>query len=188
MSVEIRRLTAGEFSILVPQLVDIYMVAMGYDQKIRSQRIRVWRGEVTWPGFTAIAAVDHASDSVVGVAYGFLGSRERWWDRQLVQAMEQNGGMTPEQRRILKSYFEVAEIHVSPSHQGAGIGGALLRELLRLAPADWAVLSTPEVEAEANNAFGLYRRYGFTDIARDYSYPGDPRPFAILARRLPLEA
>ncbi|WP_350354544.1 hypothetical protein [Corynebacterium aquatimens] len=90
MSVEIRRLSAGEYSMLVPTLVDIYMAAMEYDPAIREQRVRIWRGEVSWPGFTAIAAIE--GGDVIGVAYGFIGSRERWWDRQLMRSMEENGG------------------------------------------------------------------------------------------------
>ena len=184
MPVEIRRLTPGEFTLLVPQLVDIYLAAMEYNPQIRDQRIRVWKDEVTWPGFTAVAAVD--GDEVVGVAYGFLGSRERWWDRQLVLAMRGSGQLTEQHRAILDSYFEVTEVHVAPGRQGAGIGAALLQELLRNASAEWALLSTPEVDNEANHAFHLYRRFGFTDIARGYRYPGDHRPFAILGRPLPL--
>ena len=184
VSVEIRRLSAGEYSMLVPTLVDIYMAAMEYDPAIREQRVRIWRSEVSWPGFTAIAAIE--GGDVIGVAYGFIGSRERWWDRQLMRSMEENGGITPRRREILNSYFEVAEIHVLPGHQGRGIGAKLLTELLKLAPAEWALLSTPEIDGEANGAFGLYRKYGFEDLARNFMYPGDPRPFAILGRRLPL--
>ena len=185
MPISIRRLSPCEFSILAPTLVGIYVSAMGYDPQISNQRVRVWRGEVTAPGFTALAAID--GDTVVGGCYGFLGSRERWWDKQLVRAMEENGGITPQRQDLLNSYFEVAEIHVHPSQQGVGIGAAMLRELLRLAPAKWAVLSTPEVDNEANNAFSLYRKFGFEDVARDFYYPGDARPFAILGRRLPLD-
>lgn len=184
MSVDIRRLSPAEFSMLAPDLVDIYLEAMGYDPSIRRQRVNVWRHEIMWEGFTSIAAVDN--EQVVGVAYGFLGTRERWWDRQLVRSMRESGGITPERQRILDNYFEIAEIHVSPSRQGCGIGAALLTELLWLVPADWALLSTPEVVGEANNAFGLYRKFGFIDIARDFLYPGDHRPFAILGRQLPI--
>lgn len=185
VTVELRRLTPGEYSILVPTLVDIYIEAMGYNPNIKEQRVRIWHDEVKWPGFTAIAAVD--GDTVVGVAYGFLGNRDRWWDRQLVRAMRMTGGISQERQAILNSYFEVTEIHVSPARQGEGIGAALLSELIRLAPAKWALLSTPEVEGEENNAFSLYRKFGFEDIARNYRYPGDFRPFAILGRPLPLK-
>lgn len=186
MTIEIRRLNPGEYSLLVPELVDIYIAAMQYNPSLRDQRIRVWRSEVRWPGFTAIAAI--SAEQVVGVAYGFLGSRDRWWDRQLQRSMRGSGGITKEHEAILKSYFEVAEIHVLPARQGEGIGATLLTELLRLVPAEWALLSTPEVPGEANNAFSLYRKYGFADIARGFLYPGDDRPFAILGRPLPLQA
>lgn len=164
---------------LVPALVDIYIEAMGYSPTIRPQRLRVWRGEVRWPGFTAIAAAE--DDALVGVAYGFLGARERWWDRQLVRGMQRRGGPTPEEQDMLNSYFEVAEVHVKPGHQGKGIGSALLKELLRGVPAKWALLSTPEVRGEANNAFSVYRKFGFADVVRDFLYDGDARPFAILS-------
>jgi len=176
--VEIRQLTHAEFTMLTPQLVDIYLEAMEYSPAIRGQRIKVWRGEVLWPGFTAIVAVQQGA--IVGVAYGFLGARERWWDRQLVRAMRQRGGPTPQDKEILQDYFEVAEVHVSPACQGHGIGSQLLDGLLALAPARWALLSTPEVEGEANNAFRVYRKFGFWDLARDFLYDGDTRPFAIL--------
>ena len=48
------------------------------------------------------------------------------------------------------------------------------------------LLSTPEINGEANRAWRLYRRLGFTDIIRGYHFAGDPRAFAILGRSLPL--
>ena len=182
VTVEIRRLTNAEFGILAPQLVDIYLDAMDYPRSIRSERIRVWRGEVTSPGFTALAAIDNSH--ILGVAYGFLGQRERWWDRQLIRALRENNSLDDAARDMLRNYFEVAEVHVSPAAQGRGLGTQLLRTLLDAAPAPWALLSTPETAGEANGAFHLYRAFGFTDIARDFYYSGDPRPFAILGRRL----
>ena len=72
-------------------------------------------------------------------------------------------------------------MYLAPSRQSEGIGAQLLAALLREVTARWALLSTPEVAGEANNAFGLYRKFGFTDVARDFFYEGDGRPFAILA-------
>lgn len=183
MTPTIQRLTPAEFVLLAPVLVDIYIEAMEYSPSMRRQRIQVWKGEVRSPGFTAVAAID--GNVVVGIAYGFLGTRERWWDRQLVRAMKEQGGPTQRDNAMLQNYFEVAEVHVSPSQQGDGIGSLLLAELLRDAPARWALLSTPEVAGEANNAFGLYRKFGFVDVARNFYYDGDRRPFAILALELP---
>ena len=48
------------------------------------------------------------------------------------------------------------------------------------------LLSTPETNGEANRAWRLYRRLGFTDVIRGYHFAGDPRAFAILGRALPL--
>ena len=48
------------------------------------------------------------------------------------------------------------------------------------------LLSTPEINGESNRAWRLYRRLGFTDVIRGYHFAGDPRPFAILGRSLPL--
>lgn len=183
VTVDIRRLSAAEFSMLAPQLVDIYLDAMDYSRTIRTERIRVWRRDVTTPGFCAFAAV--SGERLVGIAYGFLGQRERWWDRQLIRALRENNHLDDAAKAMLRSYFEVAEVHVAPSAQSRGFGTALLRSLLDAAPAHWALLSTPEAPGEANGAFHLYRAFGFTDIARNFYYSGDPRPFAILGRRLP---
>ncbi|QPK82691.1 GNAT family N-acetyltransferase [Corynebacterium qintianiae] len=189
MTVSIRRLSGPEFVLLAPDLVDIYLSAMGYNPEIRMQRIAVWRREIVWPGFTAVVAVevDGGEERIVGIAYGFLGSRDRWWDQQLLQGLRRHGGPTTQHREMMNNYFEVAEVHVDPSRQGAGIGRSLLTELLWNAPARWALLSTPEVPNESNNAFGLYRKLGFADILRDFLYTGDARPFAILGRELPLD-
>lgn len=183
VTANIRRLSAAEFSKLAPQLVDIYLDAMDYSRAIRPERIRVWRRDVTTPGFQAFAAIDNTR--ILGVAYGFLGQRERWWDRQLIRALRENNRLDDTAREMLCSYFEIAEVHVSPAAQTRGIGTLLLRSLLDAAPAHWALLSTPEAPGEANGAFRLYRTFGFTDIARGFYYSGDPRPFAILGRRLP---
>ena len=49
------------------------------------------------------------------------------------------------------------------------------------------LLSTPEVAGEDNRAWRLYRRLGFEDVLRDFTFAGDRRPFAVLGRVLPFE-
>lgn len=197
MNYSIRRLSGQEFALLAPTLVDIYIAAMGYPTSIRRQRIDVWRGDTTCPGFTAVIAVkegvDESADGnsrperVVGVAYGFFGTRGRWWDQQLIRGLKQAGALNASAATMLDDYFEVAEVHVEAACQGQGIGHRLLTELLRVVPSSWALLSTPEVAQERNAAFGLYRKLGFGDVLRDFIYTGDSRPFAVLGRRLPLD-
>lgn len=184
MTVQIRRITPPEFSILAPQLVDIYIQAMEYSPAIAQGRASSWRAETYYPGFSAVIAEDHTG--LVGVAYGFLGNPDAWWDRQLRRAFVMQGGPDEQQQALLRSYFEVAEIHVRPGAQGHGIGKRMLTELLWNVPADYALLSTPEVPGELNGAFGLYRSFGFFDVLRDHHYPGDARPFAVLGLKLPI--
>lgn len=184
MTLEIRRLSGPEFAVLTPRLVDLYIEAMGYDPAIRASRMEVWRREIAQPGFTALAAFE--GDAVLGIAYGYLGAPDLWWDRQVRRGFREAGGPDTRQATLIRDYFEVAEVHVDPAHQGRGIGRRLLSELLWLVPAGHALLSTPEVEGEANKAFSLYRSMGFRDELRDFRFDGDPRPFAVLSVPLPL--
>ena len=87
---------------------------------------------------------------------------------------------------LTNDYFELTEVHVHPRAQGRGLGEALVRRLLAGRTEPRVLLSTPEVDEEANRAWRLYRRLGFTDVIRGYHFAGDPRPFAILGRNLPL--
>nr|WP_304503688.1 N-acetyltransferase [Corynebacterium lemuris] len=184
VTIEIRRLTGPEFAVLTPQLVDLYIEAMGYDRSIRAGRIEVWRREIMQPGFTALAAFEQ--DTLLGVAYGYLGAPDLWWDRQVRRGFREAGGPDTHQAVLMRDYFEIAEIHVDPAHQGRGMGRQLLSQLLWHVPATYALLSTPEVENEANNAFSLYRSMGFRDELRNFHFDGDSRPFAVLSVALPL--
>ncbi|QGU05016.1 GNAT family N-acetyltransferase [Corynebacterium comes] len=184
MTIEIRRLSGPEFAVLAPQLVDLYIEAMGYDPSIRAGRVEVWRHEIVQPGFTALTAFE--GDTLLGLAYGYLGAPDLWWDRQVRRGFRAAGGPDTRQAVLMRNYFEVAEIHVDPAHQGKGIGRLLLSKLLWLVPAAHALLSTPEVEDEANNAFSLYRSMGFRDELRNFQFDGDSRPFAVLSAPLPL--
>ncbi|APT92218.1 GNAT family acetyltraansferase [Corynebacterium phocae] len=186
MTFHLHRLSPAEFSLYAPQLVDVYLAAMGYNPQVRAHRVSTWRRDVVRPGFTAVIA--ERRGLIAGVGYGFLGSPDTWWDRHLRLGLEKQGGPTAAQWEMLRSYFELTEIHVHPNFQGMGIGRALLQELLWNIPARYVLLSTPEVKDESNRAFGLYRSVGFFDILRDFTYPGDERPFAVLGAELPLKA
>jgi ribosomal protein S18 acetylase RimI-like enzyme len=86
----------------------------------------------------------------------------------------------------MTSYFELTELHIRPDAQGHGLGEALARRLLAGRGEPHVLLSTPEINGESNRAWRLYRRLGFNDVIRGYHFAGDPRPFAILGRSLPL--
>jgi hypothetical protein len=59
----------------------------------------------------------------------------------------------------------------------------MLRMLLDGVQCGHVLLSTTE---GPSRAWKLYRRLEFVDVLRDYRFAGDPRPFAILGRPLPL--
>jgi Acetyltransferases len=184
VSIEIRKLSIPEFNINVPTLVDIYIRAMEYDPEIRQARISVWRRNSLNPGFTAVCGMSHGN--VVSIAYGFSGSPDHWWRRQLLRGLLLQGDPNTGNQDPLRDYFEVAEVHVLSSHQGLGIGRLMMTELLRDVTAAHAILSTPEVDHENNRAFGLYRSLGFTDLLRHFTFDGDEREFAVLSSPLPL--
>ena len=100
--------------------------------------------------------------------------------------LRRNGRPPEEITRLMSSYFELTELHIRPRVQGHGLGEALARRLLARRTEANVLLSTPENVGEPNRAWRLYRRLGFADIIRSYHFAGDPRPFAILGRTLPL--
>lgn len=172
-------LSPAEFSLAMPTLMDIHLEAMHYGEHLRAPRLRAWRDHIRRPGFRCVVAV--SGEAIVGFAFGFLGTPETWWHRQVFLALSSREMDTS----ALTNYFEVAEVHVSPRVQGHGVGTRLLRELLEGAPGALALLSTPEVQAEDNGAFRLYRAFQFRDIVRNMIFQGDSRPFAVLG--LPLD-
>ncbi len=177
-------MSSHEFAVATPRLVDIYLEAMKYDPTIRKNRIDVWRREVSQPGFAALCAM--RDGRIIGLAYGYLGSPDYWWDRQIRRGLRERGGPDAGEQALLRDYFEIAEIHVLPAAQGHGVGRRMITALLHDTSASRALLSTPEVPGERNHAFGLYRSLGFTDLLREFHFDGDPRPFAILRVTLPL--
>lgn len=188
--------------------VHTYVTAMRYPRGTEHGRIGLWRDHLYRPGWRAVAALTRAAPAdlmqptyarlrvrapwagddeiMAGIAYGYNGGDDQWWNRQLRAGLVHRGH-TPEQiEAITADYFELTELHVHPFAQGRGIGAALLNRLLDARPESRVLLSTPEVRDEQNRAWSLYRRLGFTDVLRHFTFDGDPRPFAFLGRDLPL--
>ncbi|MEJ5928884.1 GNAT family N-acetyltransferase [Corynebacterium sp. H128] len=183
MPVKIRRLDRIEFAHHVPQLVDLYMDAMNYDDNLRATWIQSWRQHASNAGFVAVVAYDE--EQLLGIAHGHSGNPMNWWHLQVQNGLITTGKHDLHRRKLI-NYFELSEIHVRPGEQGRGIGTGLLRELLAENRHPCVMLSTPEVAEERNGAFGLYRKFGFEDILRNFIFSGDAREFAILAAPLPL--
>ncbi|CAG7022977.1 acetyltransferase, gnat family [Mycobacterium avium subsp. paratuberculosis] len=178
----------------------VYVDAMRYPRDTENQRAAMWLEHIRRHGWQGAAVVEAevddddqmpsaeelASAPLLGVAYGYPGAPGQWWQQQVVLGLQRGGSPPQEIARLMNDYFELTELHIHPRAQGRGLGEALARRLLAGRAEKNVLLSTPETNGEPNRAWRLYRRLGFTDIIRRYHFAGDPRPFAILGRELPL--
>jgi len=189
-------LSPGDMQRRLGDALGIYVDAMRYPRGTEDQRASMWlehTRRVGWTGVAAVEAPEGCVDSValstapmLGVAYGYCGAPDQWWQQQVIQGLERGGADRARILELMSSYFELTELHIHPGAQGHGLGEALTRRLLAARDEPQVLLSTPEINGESNRAWRLYRRLGFTDVIRGYHFAGDPRPFAILGRELPL--
>ncbi len=179
----------------------VYVDAMRYPRGTEDQRASMWVEHTQRGGWKAVAAVEApeqdssngppsnielSSAPLLGIAYGYCGAPDQWWQQQVVAGLHRVGADSTRIAELMNSYFELTELHIHPRAQGRGLGEALARRLLADRGESHVLLSTPEINGEANRAWRLYRRLGFADVIRGYHFAGDPRAFAILGRTLPL--
>lgn len=188
----------------LPEALRVYVDAMRYPRGTEEQRAALWLEHTRRAGWKCVAAVEAPDPDpaagpgdrpdnatlfdapLLGVAYGYSGAPDQWWQQQVISGLQRMGTNPDHIAGLMASYFELTELHIEPRAQGQGLGEALTRRLLAGRGESHVLLSTPEINAEANRAWRLYRRLGFTDVIRGYHFAGDPRPFAILGRTLPL--
>jgi len=198
-------LSPADMTRRLAEALAIYVDAMRYPRGTEHQRASMWLEHTRRPGWRAVAAVEAtaaqevgssrpapptaeelADAPLLGVAYGYCGGPDQWWQQQVVRGLDRVGFPRAEIASLMSDYFELTELHIDPGAQGRGLGEALVRRLLDDRGEANVLLSTPEINGEANRAWRLYRRLGFTDIIRGYHFAGDPRAFAVLGRPLPL--
>jgi ribosomal protein S18 acetylase RimI-like enzyme len=190
-------LSSAEMERRLGEALRVYVDAMRYPRGTEEQRASMWLDHTRRPGWKAVAAVqtgegpgtwspDLSNAAMIGVAYGYCGAPDQWWQQQVIQGLQRIGADRSRISELMTGYFELTELHIHPHAQGQGLGEALARRLLAGRRESHVLLSTPEINGEANRAWRLYRRLGFTDVIRDYHFAGDPRAFAILGRALPL--
>lgn len=178
----------------------VYIAAMGYPPGTESHRAAIWLEHTRRRGWQAVAAVEADrrpgrpvpadeldAAPLLGIAYGYRGAPGQWWQQQVVLGLQRSGTAQSAIDRLMTDYFELTELHIAPHAQGRGLGEALVRRLLADRTEANVLLSTPETGGPGNRAWRLYRRLGFVDVLRNHHFVGDPRAFAILGRRLPLE-
>jgi ribosomal protein S18 acetylase RimI-like enzyme len=186
-------LSPGDMAKRLGDALGVYVDAMRYPRGTEEQRASMWLEHTRRKGWKAVAAVEAAdaaddltSAPMVGIAYGYCGAPDQWWQQQVVTGLQRGGADSSHIAELMASYFELTELHIQPGAQGHGLGESLARRLLSGREESHVLLSTPESNGESNRAWRLYRRLGFTDVIRGYHFAGDPRAFAILGRSLPL--
>jgi ribosomal protein S18 acetylase RimI-like enzyme len=176
-STRIEAWTGPQFGTRVDEAMQIYVRAMKYPDHTGAQRAVSARKHVTLGGFACRVALTD-DDTMVGFGYGYTTKPGQWWHDLVERALAREA-----RQQWLVDAFELSELHVLPEYHGIGIGRRLLTSLAAGIPHTTMLLSTPDSDTRA---FRLYRDAGFTDLARNYLFPGDARPFAVLGVRLPL--
>ena len=163
------------------EVIAVYGEAMGYPTDLLATRRSYFGSHVHRRDFRAVASLSD-TDTLLGFGYGYLSEPGQWWHDQV------RGAIRRDDRAFwLADCFEVVELHVLPAAQGRGLGAIQLRMLLGMATAKTTLLSTPEADEATSRAWRLYRRFGYADVVRNFLFPGDGRPFAVLGRTLPLD-
>jgi GNAT superfamily N-acetyltransferase len=145
---------------------------------VPSDRFAVLTRHVRYPDFAAFGALD--CGRLVGFAYGAQCVPGQWWFDQISRGLSATG-----HGAWLPDAYAVTELHVLPSHHGAGVGFRLLTTLLARTPASVALLSTYDTESPARV---FYRRLGFRDLVTRFRFDVTPQPFALMGAVLPLAA
>jgi len=174
VTVDVRRLDSEAFEPYVVTAAHIYGEAMRRPPELVVQRREIMQSHLHRRGFRAVGAM--AGNELVGFGYGYLGRRGEWWHDIVVDALGREVG-----RRWMADAFELAELHVSPSHQGQGLGRRLLDEVVARADGSTMVLSTHDRESPARS---LYRSTGFLDLCGGLVFPGSSEVYAIMGKDL----
>lgn len=171
-------LDPAAFAARLPELISVYVAAMRYPDGVVAARSALWAEHSHRDGFACTVAVD-GTGRLCGLTYAYTGRPGQWWFSEVER------GLGRTDSPWLADFVELTELHVRPDSQGAGIGQSLLTRLLADRPEKAVLLSTPE---GTNRAWRLYRRMGFVDVLRQYRFTGDPRPFGVLGRTLPMSS
>ncbi len=180
VSVRTVPLPSQVFLTRINEIPAVYGRAGGHTGTVLARRRAFMASHTTRPDFLAVGTLD-AQDRLLGFGYGYASEPGQFWHNEVRAALP-----PPLRATWLSDSYEVVELHVDSAAQGRGIGAAQLRLLLAAVTTPYAILSTLEAPETASRAWRLYRRFGFVDLVRDLRFTGDPRPFGILGRALPL--
>lgn len=162
-------LTRAEAIDCAEAVSELYAAAFNYpDAVVRQFTDAYTRCMGEYDGVRVLLA--RSEGEAVGFAYGYTFQRGHWWPEQVGPALEAAGHAL-----WMQDAFELAELVVTPDHQGRGIGTALLRRLMHTTTQRRVLLAT----TPQNPARRLYRHHGFTELLPDFRY-GHTGPAAVV--------
>jgi ribosomal protein S18 acetylase RimI-like enzyme len=165
---------ADAFSEVIGTAAHIYGAAMQRPPELVVQRREIMLSHLSRRGFVAVTGTDDDGE-LRGFCYGYRGRSGEWWHDVVARALGR-----AKARRWLEDAFEVAELHVHPEAQGAGLGRRLLETLLASSEGRTVVLSTHDRESAAH---ALYRSVGFEDLLNGFVFPGSHEVYAVMGLR-----
>jgi len=184
-SLSVSELDPGEFAARLDQLISVYAAAMRPPSELLAGRKAIMVRHAVNPGFRALAVTDDGSGEPVGFGYGFHGMHGQWWHDTVRHALAAARGIGAA-ADWLDDSFEVAELHVAPTHQGQGTGADILLRLTSGRPERTALLSTRDADTPARR---LYRGTGFVDLLTGFHFfPSGEPPYAVMGAELPLRS
>lgn len=125
------------------------------------------------PDLVALGAF--RQDELVGALVGWPTASRAWWPHHVRPALAATGN-----QHWLDDAFELAELHVHPELQGAGVGTDLLGEAERRLDLPRIVLSTNALNNRRAREF--YRRRGFRVLTGPFRWLGLPHRVLVLGR------
>ncbi len=133
------------------------------------------RRHASYAGFLAFGAFN-LRGRLVGFSYGYTSQPGLWWREQVAAPLT-----SAERAEWFSDAFELAELHVHPSAQGYGLGGALHDRLLAAQPHRTALLS---VMHRSERARQLYASRGWVCLIEELRFSTEPQtPFSLLGLR-----
>ena len=185
-----RELGPGEFRAAIRALVAVYAAAMNPPDRTLAGRESIMERHAASPRFRGLTAL--VDGKLAGFTYGVHGENGQWWHDMVASALASRSGPgypapapeSPDAVAWLEDSFEIAELHVLPPYQGAGIGRTLLLSVTDERDERTAVLSTADAQTRARR---LYRGVGFTDLLTGFRFSGSEPPYAVMGALLPLK-
>ena len=125
MSTFLIDLSQGDMARRLGDALAVYVDAMRYPRGTEEQRASMWLEHTRRRGWKAVAAVeaadadaDHDHAPMLGIAYGYCGAPDQWWQQQVITGLQRGGADSSHIAELMTSYFELTELHIQPRRPG----------------------------------------------------------------------